>query len=52
MKTTSPHEGNLRDERIKNSGAQFFLCVLLSVTLGVTRGPRRNVHFVILSEKS
>ena len=26
IKTTSPHEGNLRTERTKNTGAQF-LCV-------------------------
>ena len=26
IKTTSPHRGNLRAERIGNSGTQFFLC--------------------------
>ena len=28
MKTTSPHEGNLRAERKRFSWAQFFLCLV------------------------
>ena len=37
VKTTSSHEGNLRVKRIRNSGAQFFVCLV--ETLGAIRAP-------------
>ena len=51
IKTTSPHEGHLRAERIRSSGAQFFVSLLVD-TLGATRAPRRNMHLVILFPKT
>ena len=46
IKATSSHEGNFRTERIRNSGAQFFVCLV--ETFGATRASRRNVHLVPL----
>ena len=41
IKTTSPHEVNLRTERIRNSGAQLFVPCL---DFWWTRAPRRNMY--------
>ena len=45
IKTTSPHKGNLRTERIINSSESLFLCVVhVDEALGVTCAPQRNMH--------
>ena len=41
----SPHKGNLRPERIRNSSEPLFLCVVhADEALGATCAPQRNMH--------
>ena len=45
IKTTSPHKGNLRPERIRNSTELLFFCVVhADEALGATCAPQRNMH--------
>ena len=45
IKTTGSGEPNFNAERIRNSGAQFFVCFL--ETFGAARAPRKTLYLLI-----